>query len=313
MEKCEICNKEFTTIGGLSLHLSKTHDTDLKDYYIEYKGLKIPKCRWCENPVEIRKGIVFNKTCKSKECRSEQSRSLKHSPETIKLLSELQKKWLREHVDEHSWKKLNRKSPPCEHLKEKLRESGLTFYEEYMPIVVNNYAIDIAFPYKKIGLEVNGNQHYKRKLLTSFDDYHEEKQLAPYYQERKEKIEKEGWILIDIHYSLVWNIKFVDNLIKELKDLLKNRRDFKLKLDFSFGKEKEKIVKHCKKCGKEVAKSNEKGFCRECAIENRQVAPKPPYDVLMKDIEELGYRGAGRKYVVSDNTIRDWKEKYENK
>ncbi len=308
MEKCDICGKEVKNILGMSLHL-RMHKINLKDYYIQYKGLEIPKCRWCEDHVEIRKGIIFNKTCGKEECISMQSRSLKHKPETIKLLSELQKKWLREHIDEHSWKKLNRKSPPCEHLKEKLRESGLTFYEEHMPIVINNYAIDIAFPYKKIGLEVNGNQHYKRKMLTKFDDYHEEKQLAPYYQERKEKIEKEGWILIDIHYSLVWKPKFVDNLIKQLKEQLKTRKDFNLDLDFSFEKEKE--IKHCKKCGKELGIDNRKKMCPDCAAEERRVTERPPYKELMAEIDKYGYTETGRRHDgVSDNTIRNWVKMY---
>jgi hypothetical protein len=38
---------------------------------------------------------------------------------------------------------------------------------------------------------------------------------------------------------------------------------------------------------------------------------KPSYEQLIKDISELGYRGAGYKYKVSDNTIRSWKFRYE--
>jgi transposase-like protein len=29
-------------------------------------------------------------------------------------------------------------------------------------------------------------------------------------------------------------------------------------------------------------------------------------EILLKDIEELGYSGTGRKYGVSDNSIRKW-------
>lgn len=38
---------------------------------------------------------------------------------------------------------------------------------------------------------------------------------------------------------------------------------------------------------------------------------RPPFDVLMRDVEELGYRGSGRKYGVSDTTIRRWLAFYE--
>ena len=33
---------------------------------------------------------------------------------------------------------------------------------------------------------------------------------------------------------------------------------------------------------------------------------------MIKEIEELGYSGTGRKYGVSDNAIRKWKKFYEN-
>ena len=35
------------------------------------------------------------------------------------------------------------------------------------------------------------------------------------------------------------------------------------------------------------------------------------YEQLIKEINELGYCGTGRKYNVSDNAIRKWKNKYE--
>ena len=34
-------------------------------------------------------------------------------------------------------------------------------------------------------------------------------------------------------------------------------------------------------------------------------------EILIKEIEELGYRGVGKKYGVSDNSIRKWKKYYE--
>lgn len=38
---------------------------------------------------------------------------------------------------------------------------------------------------------------------------------------------------------------------------------------------------------------------------------RPPYDVLLRDIEESGYLAVGRKYGVSDNAIRKWVREYE--
>jgi hypothetical protein len=49
---------------------------------------------------------------------------------------------------------------------------------------------------------------------------------------------------------------------------------------------------------------------REPQLGRRRV-PRPPYEQLLREIEALGYRGAGRKYGVSDNAIRKWRRSYE--
>lgn len=38
---------------------------------------------------------------------------------------------------------------------------------------------------------------------------------------------------------------------------------------------------------------------------------RPPYNILLEEIKQLGYCGVGRKYGVSDNSIRKWKKTYE--
>jgi hypothetical protein len=44
--------------------------------------------------------------------------------------------------------------------------------------------------------------------------------------------------------------------------------------------------------------------------ETRKVE-RPAYEVLIKEIKELGYAATGRKYGVSDNGVRKWKKMYE--
>lgn len=39
---------------------------------------------------------------------------------------------------------------------------------------------------------------------------------------------------------------------------------------------------------------------------NRKIKERPSKEVLLNEIKELGYSGTGRKYGVSDNTIRKW-------
>ena len=38
---------------------------------------------------------------------------------------------------------------------------------------------------------------------------------------------------------------------------------------------------------------------------------RPPYEQLMREIEETSYLAVGRKYGVSDNAVRKWVRFYE--
>lgn len=87
------------------------------------------------------------------------------------------------------------------------------------------------------------------------------------------------------------------------------------------------VFRECLTCGKAFrVKYRTHRYCRvECARrspdrqlrfrglprpEDRRVE-RPPYWRLLEEIEELGYRGIGRKYGVSDNAIRKWERQYE--
>lgn len=259
---------------------------------------------------------------------------IKHSEKTKKILSEKRKKWLKNNPDKHPWKD-NKKfiSKPCEELKKILKNNNINFDEEITPLKDRQYSIDIALIDKGIGLEVNGNQHYN-----------DDKTLKVYYQERKEKIEKKGWKLYDIHYTKVYNKEFVNNLIKYI-----NNQSDNLDLDFEFYRKKiykcvdcdNEITRGCKRCIKchnisrrtenyqKNLKYNKKEYkikyvkisfckcgnlkslksklCKECYdIKQRKVKNRPSKEILLKDIENIGYSSTGKKYGVSDNTIRKW-------
>jgi len=130
-----------------------------------------------------------------------------HSEKTIKTLSDKRKKWLKDNPDKHPWK-FSKKliSAPCEKFKKFLLANGYVFEQEFSDFKCWNrhFSIDIAFTKLRIGIEINGNQHYER-----------DGRLKPYYQERKEIIESSGWKIIDIHYSLVYNKKFCIEIVKQ--------------------------------------------------------------------------------------------------
>lgn len=104
-----------------------------------------------------------------------------HDEETKNKISESRKKFLKENPDKHPWKNNSKfKSKPCEVLKAKLKENYIEFVSEYTDKVwIHSYAIDIAFPNKKIGIEINGNQHYNKDMS-----------LKPYYKKRQKYLEE---------------------------------------------------------------------------------------------------------------------------
>lgn len=82
-------------------------------------------------------------------------------------------------------------------------------------------------------------------------------------------------------------------------------------------------------CGKNLSKKNQKkikyGFDINEEIDFRHIiteernninivrrkVERPDYSVLLKEIEESGYSATGRKYGVSDNSIRKWVRYYD--
>jgi very-short-patch-repair endonuclease len=153
----------------------------------------------------------------------------KHTDKCKQNLSIKMSEYLKKNPDKCVWKRSDKlKSVPCENLKKKLKDNNINFVEEFKPINNRFFSIDIAFPDKKIGIEVNGTQHYDKNGG-----------LKEYYQKRKEEIEKLGWKLFDIHYSKVYKECFVKDLIYRLKE------EYDLKdIDYSFYiKEPKKKIK----------------------------------------------------------------------
>lgn len=139
---------------------------------------------------------------RSKYCSKECSKKYSKSPEWRTKLSNSRKKFLKENPDKHPWKLSTKfKSAPCEYLKDKLRQNKVSFVDEYTPISDRAFSIDIAFPDEKIGIEINGNQHYNR-----------DGSLTNYHQERHDIIQEAGWALIEIHYADVYSLNVTDLL-----------------------------------------------------------------------------------------------------
>jgi very-short-patch-repair endonuclease len=216
----------------------------------------------------------------------------KHTEEARRILREKRLLWLKNNPDKHVWKKQSKfKSEPCEIFKKLLKEKNINFIEEYQPFDNRYYSVDIAFPDKKIGIEINGNQHYNS-----------DKTLKPYYQNRHNFFINEGWNLIELHYTFVFSDKveaFITSLIEE-NDITN------IDYTFYFKKSKPKY-KQCK-CGQTIHIKSK--TCRQCVPPYRKIKERPSLEQLKIDVDTLGYSATGRKYGVSDNAIRKWIKSY---
>jgi len=133
------------------------------------------------------------------------SKGRKHTKESKEKISIGRKKYLSENPDKHPWLSNNKfYSQPCEFLKNNFKSKNYQFIEEFS---ILNYSIDIVFPEKQIGIEVNGNQHYDRNG-----------NLTDYYQQRHDKIESLGWKIIEIHYALCYSEENFQKICLELEN-----------------------------------------------------------------------------------------------
>lgn len=215
-------------------------------------------------------------------------------------LSESRKLFLKNHPESHSWRRIGKlKSKPCESFKQILKNEGIDFIEEFSDFD-RFYSIDIAFPKMKIGFEINGNQHYDENW-----------QLKEYYKNRSSYLEGIGWKIYQIHYSICFDKNKVLDIYQKLKSNEKYQFDFDMYLNNKKERKensKKRKFKNCE-CGELIYKSSDR--CKKCSrkfvgIINRKIKNRPSIDELMNDIKNIGYMATGRKYGVSDNSIRKW-------
>jgi very-short-patch-repair endonuclease len=194
---CKYCGKEIGNKGCLILH---------ERHCVKNPNHQLSKTQIRNEERNSRRDATGKIAVKKK---------FNHSEETKKLLSQKRKQWLKEHKDKHPWKSNTKfESKPCEKLKEYLHDKGINFVDEWEPFDDIYYSIDIAWPDEKIGIEVNGNQHYTR-----------EGTLTPYYQKRHDLIVAAGWKLFEIPYSYCYNLN--DEKFEELFKLSIYDKDYK--------------------------------------------------------------------------------------
>lgn len=174
----------------------------------------------------------------------------KYNPsyETKLKISIGRKKYLDENRDKIKW--VGNDSHASIKFKNELKIRNINFVEEFKPLEDRHFRIDVSFPDRKIGIEINGEQHYERDC-----------KLKKYYQDRHDLIVNNGWKLYEISHYLVYKKDFLENLIDELLD---NKLD---NIDYSFYI-KEKVNRNCK-CGDK--KSFNAKECWKCYITKNNI------------------------------------------
>lgn len=216
------------------------------------------------------------------------------TPEEIKAkISESRKKYLLANPESHPWKNKDKfQSKPCEYFKQKLRDKSINFVEEYNPLKDRAFSIDIAFPEKMIGIEINGNQHYERNG-----------ELKDYYKKRHELIESTGWKLYELHYTLAWNDEVFEDTV-----LMVNSSDRKIEFDYeTYVQEKMNGANKCIDCGCEVFKTSTR--CVKCTNAYKRaisISKKPSKEELEKLYNTYPLTTLGTMFNVSGNAIKKW-------
>lgn len=223
----------------------------------------------------------------------------RHTEESKNKISESKKKFYKNNPEKHNWKSsLKFISKPCEEFKKILDEFGINYVPELTPLEDRFFSIDIAFPNKKIGIEINGNQHYNKDGT-----------LKEYYLNRHIMIEESGWKLYEIHFSVCYKrdvvLGIIDNINKDYPDIF--NFDYNIYLIDKLNKNNNKFI--CEDCGGEKLNRYSKK-CLKCLHIKSRKFERPTYSQLLLDVDELGYSGSGRKYGVSDNSIRKWLNKF---
>ena len=296
MFECRICERKLDNVGNLKQHIKKCKKLSLiKDELIRLyidesysvKDLR-KKFKLQSDDIKIILGDkVRSASLANKLAHKKYPERFKHTEESKKIMREKRLEFMKNNPDKTSWR-LSNVSYPEKLFIEYVESNGLdkkySIIREYS---VFPYFIDFAFVNQMVAIEIDGSQH-----------------LLPERKERDDKKDKLlnelGWLVIRVsEKEIKTNIgETFNQILSILKDKPKiNNHRIGL------------IVKPKKRQKKE---RNEFGFTEKQiqSIKSQRRVERPPIEELKKLIETNGYRGTGKIFGLSDNSIRKWLESY---
>jgi very-short-patch-repair endonuclease len=303
---CQICGTEFKNKSALIPHeksclrITDNIEDIKKSYLIDgysisklSKEYKIGKDTLLKILGKL--GIKRNLSQSAKLARKLYPNNYFHTEESKEKMRIKRLEFMRNNPHKTAWRLSNLSYP------EKLFLNGLEnrgldkSYRIIREFSIFPYFIDFAFVDFYVAIEIDGSQHNL-----------EERRISDLKKE--ELLISNGWKLIRFTENEIKTN--LDNCIDIVIDICEDR-DFYGDIT-KFGIFSSVQKKHCKKCDKEICRKSE--LCNGCAsvefgLSQRRVE-RPPYEQLLDEILNLGYVGTGKKYGVSDNSIRQWIKNY---
>lgn len=193
--------------------------------------------------------------------------------------------------------------------------------EIYFQYPINRYLCDFVYLSRKTIFRVQGDYwHCNPKIYTDEEKF-TKSQRNNLHHDKNAKIyfESHGWKVLDVWESdLLYRFQMTKQMIK--KYLYSNNETFEFEQDANWDKflqdkflaKKPKAVKqkhYCIDCGKEIWRNAKR--CKPCADKKMQKVQRPSKKALEQEIETYSFLSLGKKYGVSDNTVRKWCKGYD--
>lgn len=292
---CKNCLKKFKSEKYLNKHLINCDlcfdkKEEIIDLYVNNNYSIRDLIKKYKRPHHIIKSILGTNIKTTDEIRkiTKQKYKFKHTVESKEKLRLARLKYMKENPDKTAWRKKNISYPEKLFLQKIILlnwDSKFRIEREYSFFP---YFVDFAFLNEKIAVEIDGSQH----LLIERKNLDEEKDKL---------LINSGWSVIRVTEHEIKNN--LDKFIVLLENILHNSPKFD-KLSFGIF-EKKNRTKVIRESNGRTKKENESSF------NQRKVKNRPDYMTLLKEIKEFGYRATGKKYSVTDNTIRKWVKFYQ--
>jgi very-short-patch-repair endonuclease len=303
---CSKCKLKFDSSLGLYSHESKCKLTEnliidlVNDYVIKLLTISdINKKYGCSKNLikmilgdrvrSVSESLIISKKNKNRKLTEEHKDKIRVS----------RLNYMKNNPEKTAWR-LSNLSYPEKLFLDKIKELELD--KKYLIVrerSVFPYFVDFAFENEKIAIEIDGSQHENEDRKNS--DI-----------KKDELLNELGWIVI--RFSAKKIISDLDECIKivtsHIIDGLNKPYDVcgvYLYNDIKNIKIIADRFKKCK-CGNIIEKKT--NMCRVCDAKNQRKVQRPPYEQLLLEVGEIGYVATGKKYGVSDNSIRKWIRMY---